>query len=258
MSKIDAFKGGNPIWHMHPLRFLKCIERPLKVTREMLREIWTDNIKVPDSILDSVSEELTLSFETSKIDTRNRLYHLIAQVFQEVGPSFNLIENFNYRPNVLKAKFAYYKLHPSEADDDGFIPNQQSAKPQNIENKAYADRTSNGSFESGDGWKYRGRGMKQLTFRGNYRSFTQYHAEKWGGDLDFESDPDLLLEAKYATRSALFFWDHNSLPELADKGVTKKISYSITAIVNKYDDHYDDRFNNLNNFLSKRVFDALF
>lgn len=94
-----------------------------------------------------------------------------------------------------------------------------------------------------------GRGMKKLTFTGNYRAFTQYHTKKWNSEIDFEDNPDILLEAKYATRSALFFWDFNSLHTKADKGTTRQICDSITKMVNKYDEHYDDRFNNLIRFI---------
>ncbi|NLS54063.1 hypothetical protein [Hafnia alvei] len=100
--------------------------------------------------------------------------------------------------------------------------------------------------------------MKQLTFRGNYRAFTKYHETKWGQRIDFEAEPDLLLETVYAVRSALYFWDSNNLPTRADQGVSKDVSYSITKIINKHDDHYDDRFENLNRLLREGVFNEIF
>lgn len=104
-----------------------------------------------------------------------------AQIYQEVGPAFNLNEGFNYRPQVLIDKFAYYRNHPQEAQADGYIPGRQAADKQNIANRAYGDREGNDNIASGDGWRYRGRGMKQLTFKNNYRSFTNYHERIWGG-----------------------------------------------------------------------------
>jgi len=100
--------------------------------------------------------------------------------------------------------------------------------------------------------------MKQLTFKNNYRSFTSYHEKNWGENVDFESNPDLLTEPVYAARSALYFWDHNNLFSKADRGVGREVSDSITRIVNFYDDHYEDRYNNLNRFLQEGVFDELF
>ncbi|EPN2806691.1 hypothetical protein ACTWOG_004430 [Serratia marcescens] len=258
MQDASKLKLGSSLWHMHPLAFLGAFTRESKITKEMLRKIWTDSARVPDVLLSTVAEELSASLERCRINTSNRLNHFMAQVFQEVGPGFNLNENFNYRPNVLVAKFAYYANHVGEAEADGFIPGRQAANAENIANKAYANRVNNGGYESGDGWRYRGRGMKQLTFRGNYRSFTRYHESKWGQRVDFETEPDLLLETVYAVRSALYFWDFNNLPSHADQGVTKDVSYSITRIVNQYDDHYDDRFENLKRLLREGVFDEIF
>ncbi|MDN0108891.1 hypothetical protein QVN76_18665 [Yersinia rochesterensis] len=265
IGKIKWMKSvpgmGPELWHMHPVAFLDAITNKLKqtkITTAMLRKIWTTTTDAPDTLLSSIAEELSNSFEACNINTKDRLYHFMAQVFQEVGPAFNLKENFNYRPNVLVSKFAYYRNHAAEAQLDGYIPGTQAANAENIANKAYATRVGNGNLESGDGWRYRGRGMKQLTFRGNYGSFTSYHESKWGQRIDFEENPDLLLEAVYAVRSALYFWDFHSLFNLADQGVTREVSYSITRIVNLYDDHYEDRFENLKTFLAEGIFDEIF
>jgi putative chitinase len=80
----------------------------------------------------------------------------------------------------------------------------------------------NGPAESGEGWAFRGRGLKQLTGKYNY--------EKCGLGLgvDLVSNPDLLLEPIYAARSAGWFWKTNALSTFADagdiKGMTKKIN----------------------------------
>lgn len=79
-------------------------------------------------------------------------------------------EGFNYRPQVLIDKFAYYRNHPQDAQTDGYIPGKQAANKQSIANRAYGGREGNDDIASGDGWRYRGRGMKQLTFKNNYRS----------------------------------------------------------------------------------------
>jgi putative chitinase len=80
----------------------------------------------------------------------------------------------------------------------------------------------NGAPQTGDGWKYRGRGLKQLTGKDNYKRC---------GDalgIDLVTNPDLLLEPMNAARSAGWFWKVNNLSPLADaddiKGMTKKIN----------------------------------
>lgn len=259
MSKVPPFDKDEAVWHFHPVVFLEAIKKEKsKITREMLRKIWTNPRNVSDSVLDIVVEELSNKFEICHINTKNRLYHFFAQIYQEVGTPFNLNEDLNYKPQALIDKFAYYSNHPQDAQMDGYIPGRQAANKQNIANKAYGEREGNNDIASGDGWRYRGRGMKQLTFRNNYRSFTNYHERVWGERIDFESTPDLLLETVYATRSALYFWDQNKLYDRADNGISRSVSDSITRIVNLYDDHYEDRHNNLTRFLRERIFDEIF
>ncbi|EOS8850096.1 TPA: glycoside hydrolase family 19 protein [Escherichia coli] len=258
VSEKGVALGPEP-WHMHPIIFLNSIKkRKSKITREMLRKIWSDSRNVSDSVLDVVAEEFSNKFEVCNINTKNRLYHFFAQIYQEVGPTFNLNEGFNYRPQVLIDKFAYYRNHPQDAQTDGYIPGKQAANKQSIANRAYGGREGNDDIASGDGWRYRGRGMKQLTFKNNYRSFTNYHERVWGERVDFESKPDLLVETVYAARSALYFWDQNNLFDRADKGISREVSDSITRIVNRYDNHYEDRYNNLIRFLQEGIFDEIF
>ncbi|HGK3965257.1 TPA: glycoside hydrolase family 19 protein, partial [Klebsiella pneumoniae] len=258
VSEKGVALGSEP-WHMHPIVFLNSIKKgKSKITREMLRRIWSDPGNVSDSVLDVVAEEFSNKFEVCNINTKNRLYHFFAQIYQEVGPTFNLNEGFNYRPQVLINKFAYYRNHPQDAQTDGYIPGRQVANKQNIANRAYGGREGNDNIASGDGWRYRGRGMKQLKFKNNYRSFTNYHERVWGERVDFESTPDLLVETVYAARSALYFWDQNNLFSSAANGISRAVSDSITRIVNLYDNHYEDRHNNLIRFLQEGIFDEIF
>jgi putative chitinase len=102
------------------------------------------------------------------------------------------------------------------------VANSIAGKPELIANLVYSSRMGNGAAESGDGWKYRGRGLKQLTGKDNYA--------RCGTSLgvDFVGSPDLLLEPLYAARSAGWFWKTNALSTFADagdiKGMTKKIN----------------------------------
>jgi predicted chitinase len=119
-----------------------------------------------------------------------------------------------------------------------------------IANGAYGGRVElgNGGYDSGDGWRYRGRGIKQLTGRANYRQFTKWHKthqDEWPEEiLDFEDNPDLLTQPKYAARSAAYFWVANNLPTTADKGSTADQVNAITAIVNVHTDSYAARATN--------------
>jgi len=80
----------------------------------------------------------------------------------------------------------------------------------------------NGDEASGEGWKYRGRGLKQLTGKDNYTAFSKAIG------TDFVADPDLLLQPVNAALSAGWFWSANNLNALADNGdvpgMTKRIN----------------------------------
>ncbi len=91
-----------------------------------------------------------------------------------------------------------------------------------IANVVYASRMGNGPTESGEGWKFRGRGLKQLTGRDNYTRCGQALG------LDLVADPDLLLQPEGAALSAAWFWSVNKCGALADAddfvGLTKRIN----------------------------------
>jgi len=73
------------------------------------------------------------------------------------------------------------------------------ANPEAIANRAYGNRYGNGGVESGDGWRYRGRGMTQLTFKDNYKTspslFSNYIKE-----YKFFDNPDLVATPEYAMK----------------------------------------------------------
>lgn len=84
--------------------------------------------------------------------------------------------------------------------------------PQALANAAYADRLGNGPRASGDGWRYRGRGLIQLTGRDNYRAAGR--ALSWG----LEEQPDLVLRPDIAALTAAWFWSSHGCNAMADAG----------------------------------------
>jgi len=126
-----------------------------------------------------------------------------------------LKENLNYSAEGLTK--VWPKRFPSL---DAAQPYHRN--PEKIANKVYADRMGNGDEASGEGFKYRGRGLIQLTGKTNY----QLASDSLG--VDFIEEPDLVSTPKYAALTAGWFWDKNNLNELADAqnwtGLTKKIN----------------------------------
>lgn len=104
------------------------------------------------------------------------------------------------------------------------------------------------------GGRYRGRGLKQVTGRANYRAFTEDHAQLFGELIDFEAEPELLGTPRYAARSALWFWRANDLFMLADVGINRAAADSITAIINPGTDSYDQRWENVRDLNASEVF----
>jgi putative chitinase len=92
------------------------------------------------------------------------------------------------------------------------LANQIARNPQLIVNNTYADRNGNGSVVSGDGWRYRGRGLLQVTGRGNYR------AAGVGVGQQLEAQPELLEQPEFAALSAAWWWADKGLNVLADRG----------------------------------------
>lgn len=105
--------------------------------------------------------------------------------------------------------------------------NEYARNPQRIANRVYGNRMGNGDEASGDGYRYRGRGLIQLTGKNNYRAFSN-----WIND-DVVANPDLVA-SKYAVHSAVFYWSENNINMLADRddirAVTKKINNGLNGL----------------------------
>lgn len=121
----------------------------------------------------------------------------IAQLGHESSGFSRLVESFNYSVDGLKKTFGK-RLSPYQCEMLGRIDGKQVAHQPQIANLVYGGRMGNNS--QGDGWKYRGRGLLQITGRENYT--------KCGAalQLDLVSTPELLEQERYAARSAAWFY----------------------------------------------------
>jgi putative chitinase len=193
-----------------------------------LEDLQAAKIKNPEKWLEAV----VATCQEFEINTPERIASFLAQTSHESGGYTMLSENLNYKAATLAACWPnrFAELGPDKKpkkDEKGkLIPtavaNSIAGKPELIANLVYSSRMANGPAESGEGWKYRGRGLKQLTGKDNYT--------RCGNALgvDLVSNPDLLLDPLYAARSAGWFWKANNLSAFADagdiKGMTKKIN----------------------------------
>ena len=166
------------------------------------------------------------------INTERQVAAWLAQTAHESGGYAMLTENLNYRATTMAVcwpkRFAEVGPDgkPKRDAKGALVPNKFALalerKPEAIANVVYASRMGNGPPESGEGWKYRGRGLKQLTGKDNY---TRCGAAL---GLDLVGDPDLLLQPEGAALSAAWFWSINKCGPLADAddfvGLTKRIN----------------------------------
>ena len=175
-----------------------------------------------------------------EINTPQRIAAFIAQTSHESGGYTMLSENLNYRAATLAAcwpnRFAVLGPDKKPKKENGklvptAVANSIAGKPELIANMVYSSRMGNGPAESGEGWKFRGRGLKQLTGKDNYTRCGQSLG------VDLLSNPDLLLEPLFASRSAGWFWHTNKLSDYADKGdlegMTKKINGGLIGIAER-------------------------
>ena len=170
--------------------------------------------------------------EKYEINTVERISHFLAQVNYESGYMNYIVENLNYSSKQLLKVFPKYFKTLDEAKEYEY-------KGEKIANKVYANRMSNGSEASGDGWKYRGRGLIQLTGKKNYLKFS-----KWYNDSKiFVDSPDLLLQPQFAVLSAFFYWDVNNLNSyIVDNKNAYKVCKALTKKINGGYNGLEERF----------------
>ena len=160
-----------------------------------------------------------------------RLAAWIATIAHESARLTSVVESLNYSAEGLAQTWpSRYKSKNTIGSQ--VMPNALAVRiahnPEQIANLTYAVRMGNGSAGSGDGWRYRGRGLIQITGRANYEATSKAIGE------DFVSQPEQLEHPHYAALSAAEWWHRHGCNELADTGdmaaVTRKVNGGLTGI----------------------------
>jgi putative chitinase len=164
-----------------------------------------------------------------EINTVQRVAAFLAQTAHESGGYRALKENLNYKAASLR------KVFPKYFPDDA-IAAAYANKQEMIANRVYGNRMGNGPEESGDGYRYCGRGLIQLTGKQNYTLFAG------SLEMDVEEMPEYLATFEGAVQSACWFWETNNLNQWADKGdmltLTKRINGGTIGLEDRIK-HYD-------------------
>ena len=182
----------------------------MQITREQLAQIIPKN-----PYIDQWTDALNKLLPDYEINTPQRVAAFLAQCAHESGGFVFLKENLNYRAESLMRTWPRHFPNME-------IANQYARQPERIANRAYANRMGNSTEESGDGAKYLGRGLIQLTGKNNYEAFAE------SIETPVEEIPAYLETFEGAVQSACWFWETNNLNRFADVGdiltMTKRIN----------------------------------
>jgi len=202
-----------------------------KVITPTVNGLKLDKLKghIPDSVISQIPETAAKFNITNNL----RLAHFLAQCGHESGGFKAVSENLNYSASGLKNIFAKYF--------PGNLSESYARQPQKIASRVYGGRMGNGSEETGDGFKFRGRGYIQLTGKNNYINFAKFIGE------DTVNNPDLVA-TKYPLASAAFFFDSNKLWSICDRGADTATVTAVTRRVNGGTIGLADRIKHFNEY----------
>jgi putative chitinase len=185
---------------------------------------WYDTLFGPQTELGGKS-----LLDEYQINTPRRVAAFLAQCAHESGGFVFVTENLNYSAAGLMKTFAKY--FPDQATADAY-----ARQPDKIANKVYANRMGNGPESSGDGARYKGRGLIQVTGKDNYFWF----ASSLG--ITPEEASEYMQTFEGAGQSACWYWEQASLNKLADAGdikaMTKRINGGYIGLADR-EHHYE-------------------
>lgn len=191
----------------------------MELTKEQLKQLLPKN-----PYINQWHNALSQLLPDYEINTPKRIAAFMAQCAHESGEFVFLSENLNYKAESLMKIFGKYFPDMTTAK-------AYEKKPEKIANKIYANRMGNGDEASGDGFKYRGRGLIQLTGKTNYSWFAA------SLEISPEEAAEYMQTFEGAAQSACWFWETNKLNDLADKGDIVKM----TKVINGGTIGLDDR-----------------
>lgn len=195
----------------------------MNVTKQQLKQLlpknpyadyWYDALFGPQQELGGSS-----LLDEYDINTPKRVAAFVAQCAHESGGFMVLKENLNYKAPSLRKLFSKYFPTDALAEQYASKPNKQEA----IANRIYASRMGNGDEASGDGFRYCGRGLIQLTGKTNYQMFAD------SLQMNVKDVPEYLATFEGAAQSACWFWETNNLNKEADAGDIKTMTRKING-----------------------------
>lgn len=188
----------------------------------LVAALHSDDSPMPLARAAAWAEPLQFALDAAEVNAPHRLAAFLAQIGHESDNFTVLEESLNYSAEALLRVFPKY-FSPAQAAS-------YARQPERIGSKVYGGRMGNGPETSGDGWRYRGRGLIQLTGLINYKEFGRI------AGLDTVGNPDLLLDKRNACLSAAWFWKSRGLNRIADAKDLRALTMAINGGLNGFDD----------------------
>ncbi|MEX3786340.1 glycoside hydrolase family 19 protein [Paraburkholderia sp. BR14374] len=257
----DAVKAGladfpaSNVFHIHPIGLVGnfACDRPL-IALEMLIAVEPDN---SDEYYKSILPHLNQFAKVYAVNTPKRIAHFLSQCAHETRLRITE-EVLNYNPRNMRKIFGckggegrydvacddctHGRLREKLWSDEPYYAHS----PERLANYVYANRMGNSGETSGDGYKYRGRGLIQITGKDGYQSFQDEHNRRMPDDSqDFISHPELIASnLAYGVESAFVFWSRRDLNHISDTGRVGAVTQIVNGGQNGYADRLD-RYNKL-------------
>jgi putative chitinase len=189
----------------------------MQVNTEQLKDILP-NCQYPEDWIRPLNDAMQ---KTGIAENVKRVSTFLGQIAVESAQLNKVEENLSYTPQRI------ITVWPTRfADLEAALP--YGRNPERLGNKVYADRMGNGPIESGDGFRYRGRGLIQITGRDNYLLMAGFM--NLPGLVDM---PDTLLTPRHAAMSAAMYWRDNGLNDIADTLNGKNIPARVKSITKR-------------------------
>ena len=174
------------------------------INANQLKQIFPYSVKSTFDLNDIVSA-LNVAFKDIGADVHPvRAAMFMAQIGEESNQFTAVVEDLEYSAEALFRVFPSHFSSLTQAQEYAY-------QPEKIANRVYANRLGNGDENSGDGWKYKGRGFIQVTGKTNYTNCGNYLC------IDTVNNPSMLAQLPYAMYSAVWYWMTNNLNTYADK-----------------------------------------
>jgi predicted chitinase len=266
-DKVEGQHGitaGGMAWHFQPVGIVSNLkdQKENLITLNMLKAV---NPNGSNGHHENILPYLNKYANVYGISEKKAVTHFLSQIAHESGLRI-ISEGLNYSAIQMRRTYGckirngqnQYNAATNDCNfgrlRDKLWTNeaQYANNPENLANYVYADRMDNGDESSGDGFKYRGRGMIQITGRGEYQNFQRIHNQKNPNDTqNFLDNPDLLINSiEYGVESAFVYWftkrrsDGARLSAIAESGTVSEVTQVVNGGQNGYTDR-KKRFNAL-------------